>query len=547
MVRFGFEARRERNDLLQTQTFNPRGRFEFERGQTGAVEDTSRGIANAMASFLLDLPNRHGRDIDIQFPTRRELVWAWYAQDKWQVSPKLTLDIGLRWEMEMASKPRFAGGYSNFDYYNNTLELNGIGGRPFDNGVQNAMLGIGPRLGLAYRLSEQTVLRAGYGISYINRGMAQYNFPVKQNNAFESANSFVPSGAMATGFPAFQQFPIPADGIIDLNLPENALFASQNFGSQVLDAPRPYVQSWNLAVQHLLPAGFTLDVAYVGNHGVRNETGWNINAATAPNTGNAGRLLYQAYGRSNDTNTTLGTHTYYNSMQLKLDRRFRSGFGLTTAYTFSKALNFSDDNGGLSVDGLGLANNKGRMGEDRTHVFTQSYTYELPFGRGKDFLQSGAGAILLGGWQLQGILSLMSGTPFTVTAAGSTLNAPGNEQRANVVGTPERIGEIAGPNGTGLWFTTDAFAVPEQGTFGNGGREIFDGPGLVNLDFSIFRRFPLPFREGADLTLRIESFNFTNTPHFNNPNSDVSNRNFGRVQGAADDARQFQFGLTLRF
>jgi hypothetical protein len=89
--------------------------------------------------------------------------------------------------------------------------------------------------------------------------------------------------------------------------------------------------------------------------------------------------------------------------------------------------------------------------------------------------------------------------------------------------------------------------VPAQGTFGNGGCEIFNGPGLVNVDFSLFRRFPLPFREGADLTLRVESFNFTNTPHFNGPNSDASNANFGRVQGAADDARQFQFGLTLRF
>ena len=547
VVRFGFEMRRERNDLLQTQDFNPRGRFEFESGQTGTVEDTRRGIANAMASFLLDVPNRHGRDIDIQFPTRRELIWAWYVQDKWQVSPKLTIDAGLRWEMEMASKPRFPGGYSNFNYFNNTLELSGLGGRPDGNGVRDDWFGLGPRIGIAYRFTEGTVLRAGYGISYINRIMAQQNFPVKQNNAFVSDNAFVPSGAMATGFPAFQEFPIPSNGIIDLSLPENAVFAKQNFGNQVLDAPRPYVQSWNLAVQRLLPGQFVLDVAYVGNHGVSNESGWNINAASIPNSGNNGRLLFQAYGRSNDTNTRLGTHTYYNSLQVKLDRRFQNGLGLTTAYTWGKGLNFSDDNGGLSVHGLGLANNKGRMTEDRTHMFTQSYTYELPFGKGKQHLQSGPAAVILGGWQVQGIFTAMSGLPFTVTAAGSTLNAPGNQQRANVVGKPERVGDIAGPGGTGLWFTTDAFAVPAQGTFGASGRQIFEGPGRVNLDFSIFRRFPLPFREGADLTLRIESFNFTNTPHFNTPNSDRSNANFGRVQGAADDARQFQFGLTLRF
>ncbi len=181
VIRFGFEMRRERNDLLQTQTFNPRGRFSFERGQTSTVEDTNRGIGNAMASFLLDVPNQFGRDIDVQFPTRRELIWAGYVQDKWQISPKLTMDLGLRWEKENASNPRFAGGYSNYNYLNNTLELNGIGGRPFDNGLQDANLGLGPRIGFAYRLDDKTVIRTGYGISYINRAMGQQDFPVKQS------------------------------------------------------------------------------------------------------------------------------------------------------------------------------------------------------------------------------------------------------------------------------------------------------------------------------------------------------------------------------
>src|SRR5690606_11018032 len=111
------------------------------------------------------------------------------------------------------------------------------------------------------------------------------------------------------------------------------------------------------------------------------------------------------------TNTRLGTHNYYNSLQVKLDRRFTSGFGLTTAYTWGKGINFSDDDGGLSVPGLegAFLSNKGRETSNRLHVFTQSYSYELPFGKGKKFLQSGPGAWVLGGWQLQGIRSLMSG------------------------------------------------------------------------------------------------------------------------------------------
>ena len=223
---------------------------------------------------------------------------------------------------------------------------------------------------------------------------------------------------------------------------------------------------------------------------------------------------------------------------------------MTNAYTWAKGLNFSDDTGGLSVDGIrgAFMTNKGRMNQDRRHVWVSSYTYELPFGKNKPFLQTGPGRWVLGDWQLQGIVSIMSGEPFTITAPGSTLNAGGNQQRADVVGTPERIGEIAGPSGDALWFTTNAFAIPKQDTLGNAGREIFDGPGLFNWDFSVFRRFPVPqLGEQAAITFRLESFNFTNTPHFNNPNGDVSNRNFGRVQTATSDQRQFQFGLTLRF
>lgn len=550
LIRFGGELRRERNDLLQTQTFNPRGRFMFEPGQTGTVEDTNRSLSNAMASFLLDSPNLHGRDIDVQFPTRRELIVATYIQDKWQVSPKLTLDLGLRWEIEMASEPRGIANYSNYNPLNNTLELNGLGGRPLDNGVQNEVWGLGPRIGIAYRFDEKTVIRTGYGISHINRRMGQQNFPIKQNNSFNADNSFVPSGSMAAGFPAFQAFDIPDNGIIDLNLAENSLIAAQNFTAVRLDQKRPYVQSWNFALQRSLQGGFVVDIAYVGNHGVHNLSGWNQNAGAIIGAGNAGRPLNALFGRTRDTNTRIATHTYYNALQVKIDRRFNNGFGLTTAYTWSKALNFSDDTGGLSIDGLTehFGSNKGRQGTDRRQIFTQSYSYELPFGRGKQYLQSGPGAWILGGWQVQGILSLMTGEPFTITAPGSTLNAPGNQQRANVIGTPNMLRNVAGPNGNALWFSPDAFEIPLQDTFGNGGREILDGPGLANLDFSVFRNFPTEFlNEGSTLTLRVESFNFTNTPHFNNPNGDVANGNFGRVTSAQNDQRQFQFGLTLRF
>ena len=181
----------------------------------------------------------------MQFPTRRELIYAGYIQDKWQVSPKLTVDLGLRLERENASTPRFAGSYSNYNPFTNALELNGIGGRPFNNGIRSD-LGWGPRAGIAYRVDEKTVIRTGFGISFINRIMGQQNFPVKQNNSFVAPNAFTASGAMAEGFPAFQQFTVPDNGIIDLNLPENALFSRQNFGWVNPDLQRPYVPELEL-------------------------------------------------------------------------------------------------------------------------------------------------------------------------------------------------------------------------------------------------------------------------------------------------------------
>ena len=342
VTRFGFEVRRERNDLLQTQTFNPRGRFYFSQGQTRCRGDctgpnTTSGIANAVASFLLDKPRLHGRDLDVQFPTRRELIFSGYVQDKWQVSPKLTLDLGLRVERENPSRPRFAGSYSNYNVATNSLELSGIGGRPDDNGVR-ADLGWGPRMGIAYRVNQKTVFRTGYGISFINRIMGQQNFPVKQNNAFVAPNSFAPSGAMAEGFPAFQEFNVPDNGVINLSLPENALFSRQTLTWVNPDMRRPYVQSWNFAIQRTLIHDFTLDLAYVGNHGVNNQSRLEYNAASLPGTGNSTRPLNVLFGRTQSTRTRIGTHTYYNALQMKINRRFSRGFSMTNAYTWSKGV-----------------------------------------------------------------------------------------------------------------------------------------------------------------------------------------------------------------
>jgi hypothetical protein len=380
------------------------------------------------------------------------------------------------------------------------------------------------------------VLRAGYGISYIPRRTARQNFPVSQNNNFEALNGFVPAAVtMSTGFPAFRAVEFPPDGVIRNPDPRS------NFGSTQSILPTGYVQSWNLAVQRALPGAFTLEAAYVGNHGVNNQTDYNVNAARIPGSGNAGRPLVAAFGRTADTTTYIGTHTYYHGLQVKFDRRFTRGLMVTTAYTWSKGLNASEDNGGLAIH-FNAPINKGHMSDNRTHVFVQSYIWELPFGRGKRWAGSGPASWIAGGWQFQGVFTSMTGAWFTPSTAASFLNAPGNASRPNWV-APARYLRNVGPGQK--FFDPASFVNPAQNTLGNAGRNILVGPGIVNVDASLFRTIKM--KERFEWTLRFESFNTSNTPHFNNPDGSLTSARFGEVTGAEQDQRQFQFGVTLRF
>lgn len=533
ILRFGVDIRRERNDLLQTQTFNPRGRFEYAPAQTGTTTDTRRNFANSFAAFLLDVPNQSGRDFPFVFPARRELVSNLYFQDKWQLSSKLTIDLGLRVERESGSSPRFPGGFSNYNPANNTLELAGLGSVP--KSIADPNLNFGPRLGIAYRMNEKTVIRTGYGISFSPRRMAQTNFPILQNNSYPAANAFVSSDVkMTTGFPAFSPFVLPENGIIQ-NPP-----LSNGYNVTQRDLPSPYVQSWNFAIQRALPLRFSLDVAYVGNRGVNNQTDFNLNASMIPGSGNNGRPLFASLRRVTNTNIFIGTNTWYHGLQMKMDRRLSDGIYLTTAYTWSKGLNYNEDIGGIAIP-INVALNKAQMSDNRNQVLTQSFMWQLPFGKGKKYLNSGFSGALLGGWQLQGLTSMMSGTWFTPSVSG-VVNAPGNADRPNFV-SPIRYLNGRGPGQK--FFDPASFTVPAQNTLGNAGRNIIRGPAFYNFDGALHRDFRI--KERISMTLRLESFNATNTPHYFNPNGNAQSPQFGEINGAEQDQRQYQIGLTVRF
>ncbi|MBK5291777.1 MAG: TonB-dependent receptor [Acidobacteriia bacterium] len=550
-VKFGWDYRFNRDGLLQTQVYSLRGQYRFRTGQTGRNGDPSQGFGNAYAAFLLDLPNDFGRDLVSAFPEYVQFPLFTYVQDKWQVSKKLTLDIGVRHELYPPATPKQKGGFSNYDPATNSLIVAGIGSNPSNLGRKNYLANFAPRLGISYRLSEKTVVRSGYGISYIpypdNR--YAYNFPVRQNNAFNPANSFVAAGRMADGLPAPLPFTIPQDGIIR-NAP------NQNYEVVPLDYHEGYIQSYNFAVQRALPFSLTLDAAYVGNKGTRVSQQYNMNGGFTLGAGREGQPLWAAFRRDTATNLSfIGVSTNYNSLQVKLDRRFSGGFQLTTAYTWSKSVDYSQDNGGYAYL-INSVRSRARSDFDRRHMFTQSYVWELPFGRGKRLVNSGVGSKLAGGWQVTGILSAMTGQALNISAPNATLNAPGNANNPNYTGSGQLpVSKVVNFRATGrnqpTWFDISVFQAAAPNTFGNVGRNAFTGPGFFNLDLSAFRRFQVTERYTVEI--RAESFNFTNTPQYPNPDGGFGNAAFGQITnagiGSSADAgsRQMQFGLRILF
>lgn len=544
-IKWGFDMRRIRDELLQMQTFSPRGVFNFGDGQT-AIPGAKTSFTNNIASFLLDLPSGTGRDLATYFPAYRAWQYFFYGQDQWIVNKKLTINAGLRWEIYPAAKPRLKGGFSNFNPTNNTLEIACVGSIPCDLGIKTHYNFFAPRLGIAYRLNEKTVIRTGFGISYtpFPDNSYAYNYPVRANNAFNPAvasygPAVLPNGQVATfqnGFPAPILPAIPSSGIITNPDPNvNYFTVAKNFKN-------PHVNSWNFSVQRSLPFRFTLDVAYVGNHSVDTVMNYNLNAALAIGVGNAGLPQY-SFGKrtASDSYLFAGFSSLYNGLQVKLDRRFAGGLSITTAYTWAKGMGFQTGDDGGPLFYINFHRNYARNDFDRSQTFVQSYIYELPFGPGKPWLHSGIASRTIGGWRVNGILTLMTGTPLNFTASGNGINAPGNTQ------TPDQIAPITLPKGINVgnpWFSTSSFAQPATGVFGNLGRNPISGPGFFNLDLSLFKVFSLA--ERFKLEVRGESFGITNTPQFSNPNTSFGNASFGYVTGAGG-GRTLQLGVKLSF
>jgi len=558
-IKFGEDFRHTRDFLLQTQdNGGPRGDFQFRAGQTALPSDNAsqNGFANLFASFLLDLPNVVHRDLKVTDPGVRFWAFFTFIQDKWEVTKNLTVDLGLRHEYYTPFIGLVdQGGLSNYDKATNTLQVAGYGNVSGSTGVQSYWKNFAPRAGASYRVNDKMVVRAGYGLSTLPfpDNSYIYNNPVKQNYTAQAINSYQPAGSMKAGFPATSLATIPANGIIDAS---TKALTSQSFFSVRPDMHEGSLHTYNVAVQRELPGRFTLDVAYVGNYSNSVQTQYPENAAAqigAPATNtNLYRPLFIPFGKTADVTDWVPLKEKYNSLQVKLDRRFSNGVLVTTSYTLARgwSYNTGDSNSGIPTP-ADLQRSWARTDQDRLHSLNVSFLYQIPVGPDRRWLREGAMSHVLGDWQVGGFFTAQSGLPINFTAPGDNLHAPGNTQRPNITGTPTVYGN-AGPGQ--LWFDTSpsVFSAPAPNTWGNAPRNgVLDGPKYVNVDGTLAKL--LSFPHGIKGEFRVDVFNVLNKPHFERPNASYGSSTFGQIvavldsNGGPPDQRSMRFGLRLMF
>ncbi len=551
--RFGGEFQYFAINHFQPQTsFGPRGGFTFSGGITSLNGGPASNLYNAWADFLLGSPQQLGTSTEYINPaTVRESSYAFYARDQWQPGRRLTVSYGIRYELyPFATRDHYGA-----DIYNPTTGivcLGGVAGNPHDCGVSVGNGQVAPRIGIAYRIDDKTVLRAGYGISVDPNSYRAMRdaYPATIAESISGATSYQAAGSLATGIPSIVgptlsqgSFPLPTT-ITTTTYP--------------LNYRRGYIESFNLTLQRDLRI-FTIQAAYVSTLAIRHTDDVNINAA-GPGGGVAGQAYYPITGQTTAiTESTPFNNAKYNALQAQLTKRLGAAglFGIT--YTFSKAMDYGDnDDSGLTWSWIPMyRRNYALAGFDRTHNFEAYWNYALPFGHGKSMASQGVPALLAGGWQLNGILSRYSGTPFTIASSGSSVNAPGNTQTAEQILPSVDIpgGHGIGANGAS-YFNPLAFAPVTTVSFGNSGRDILRGPGVFNMNASLFRNFRLT--ERFQLQFRAEAFNVTNTPQFGNPGATVTSATFnadGSVKAlngytqitSAGNERQLRFALRLAF
>jgi Carboxypeptidase regulatory-like domain/TonB dependent receptor-like, beta-barrel len=570
-TRYGMEFQHFAINHFQPQnTYGPRGGFNFSGGLTALPGGTAANGYNCWADFLLGLPNLVEKDTQYLNPaTVRENIWAFYAQDQWQLTEKFTLTYGVRYEVYPVAT-RDHTGLDIFNPADGNIYIEGARGVPSSIKVNTGHGVFVPRLGLAYRIDRKTVARAGFGLSanpdsYRN---VLTSYPSVVSQTIQGASSYVSpivnnvADTLSVGIPTLPPPPLtpssPVVALGTLGTPKGSLGAT----TLPLNYRRGYYESYNLALERELPGAITLNANYVGDFIVREVPGININAS-APGTNVAGEPLNVAFGITAGVTSELPIGTgHYNGLQVQAKRRFSSDSTVGVNYTYSRSINdygdASDGSSSLLVAYLpDYRFNRAVAGFDRTHNLQVLGTYTLPVGRGQAYLPNGVAGFILGGWSLSGSMSRESGTPFTITGSASSLSAQGSTQFGDKVGPLQILG---GHDSTHPYFNPAGFADPSVAElaaaggnkanivyrFGTAGRNSVRGPGLFNLSTSIARTFAI--NERFSFVLRGEAFNLTNTPSFGNPGANVSAASgFGIISSTQNNNRELRFSGRVTF
>ena len=500
------------------------GRLNFGQGPTQLRLANGNVAAgnnfNAMGTYLLGLVDGGGRILQVPeiYRTRTSML-SFYARDQWQVNRKLTLSYGTR--IEMYPMPRRENrGTERYDFNTNEVMVCGLGGIPEDCGTKVASAYFSPRLGVAYRATDKTVVRAGFGMNWDPWNLAR---PLRTNYPILAPFNLAPPAlgyatTLSQGLPLLPDPTIGSNGRI--TLPTN--YAFNTTGDEFL---RSYIFNYNLTVQRELSHGFVGQVGYVASRAVRVSGRLNLNAGQVIGADQAGQPLNTRFRRTVETSLIgpMGDNDYH-SMQATLNRRFQNGFQMNASYTWSKVMGWccnEDNNGGPLVPALAYTSlNRVPLNFDRTHNFQLAMTYELPFGKNKQFATTGVAAAVLGGWQLNTLTSFMTGTPVRVTSDGGSLRLPGSTQRADQV--KQEVTKLGGIGRGVPYFDPFAFERVLEPRFGNAGFNSLRGPEFFNTDLGLFRNFQIS--EKKSLQFRAEYFNWTNTPKFANPSAGINGR-----------------------
>lgn len=534
--KFGVDLRWNRSDIFGGASSH--GNIQFDGQFTGV----------SLGDFLLGLPASANLTSQLQGQMRFQ-NYMFYAQDDWKLTPRFTLNLGVRYELttpwyekhDNMNKLQIAPGPD----FNTVITAGDCGGSWSCRGLVNTDTNNwAPRVGFAWQWTPKTIVRSGVGVFYGGQGSLGAdgrginNFPFNRS-ATRVSTPARPALQLSTG--------LPADFL------GNATTAPASANWTVWDAnmPAPTVYQWNATIQRELMRDTSITVAYVGSSSnyLLDNYNWNGAPPGAAATEVQRRPLpqwntiafYTPYG-----------HASYHGLDLQFERRYSAGLALSSAYTWGHSIDnvpeqFGAGGGGLQ-DFSNFDGSRGSSNFDVRHRWVNSVVYELPFGKGRSWLDRG-GALnaIFGGWQLSNILSAQTGHPFTVT-----LTNPRQRLGATSVGAwrPDRIGSGKPANPTAdAWIDPSAFVLPRNPDgsfrFGNAGRSILTSDGLFNMDAGLMKIFPVT--ERVNLQLRAEVFNLTNTPTLADPNAVLDNVDFGKVRSTVSLPRQMQFALRISF